>query len=768
MARSVPSVVDGLTPGQRKILFSSFRKNFIRETSVEQFKWYVLKHSAYQHGEQSLAESIIGMAQDFVGTNNMNLFLPKGGCGTRSTGGIPKDYEFDSGRYSHTQLSPITRCLFPKNDDIHLDYVNEHGQNIEPIWYVPVIPMVLVNGCEGRGQGWSTYVPNYNPRDIVANVRRLLNGEPMQPMHPWYKGFKGTTERTATKEAGATYTVSGLIEQIDDNTLDISELPIRRWTQDYKDFLESMMTANDKVKEPFIKAYKDYSDDVAVKLLVSMSEENMLKAKQEGLLKKFKLTTTISTSNMHLFDPKGVIKKYDNPEQIIEDFFQKFLLNNLELDLLKLDNKVRFILGVGKGKIKVFNSKKADLFLELKEKGFTPFPKIKVEEVITGASDAVETEENSEGTASVEAGDYDYLLQMEIGTLTLEGVQELLKERDQLNDDVNELRRATPMSFWNKDLDALDAELDAQNKRDAKEEVVRQQRQYWRMNPQELQDLMMNEPDHKPSRQAPKNPRKISKNVISTATVAKSVDTSAASAMETDTVHEVVNPKGKAKGKEAPIKMQRKPTSTLRDEDDHEIRDQSEAMEVELRQKEAKKKPPSRKKGSAANEVEKSFDNEDIEVQVVEKKKAGRKAAAGKAKAAKPPAAPAATKKRGLAAQMVGQKLIADVLKPAEKSPEKKVRKMRASSFNKKSGSLLGRAAAKDTKDASVSPISEEEFGGSTSNLDTIGGGGSSETMTRVITRPQRANRTRKTYVLSDSESEKEATDGSEFNEDED
>ena len=115
--------------------------------------------------------------------------------------------------------------------------------------YVPIIPMVLVNGSEGIGTGWSSYIPNYNPRDIVANVRRLLNGEQMEPMHPWYRGFKGTIEKTASKEAGVTYTVTGIIEEVDETTIRITELPIRRWTQDYKDFLDSIITGND----PFIK-----------------------------------------------------------------------------------------------------------------------------------------------------------------------------------------------------------------------------------------------------------------------------------------------------------------------------------------------------------------------------------------------------------------------------------------------------------------------------------------------------------------------------------
>lgn len=196
-------------------------------------------------------------------------------------------------------------------------------------------------------------------------------------------------------------------------------------------------------------------------------------------------------------------------------------------------------------------------------------------------------------------------------------------------------------------------------------------------------------------------------------------------------------------------------------------------------QKQATKKPPSRKNVAGKKisldisededqefEFEDISDDDEFEVQVVKGKKGGRKPAAGNAKAAKPPAAPAATKKRGPAAsskqsQLVSQKLITDVLKPSESagvSPEKKVRKMRASPFNKKSSSVLGRVAAKDSNDDIVSPGSR----------DTSGGGGSSE-MIRVA-RPQRANRTKTTYVLSDSEDEEEdeATDVSEFSEDED
>ncbi|KAF8396139.1 hypothetical protein HHK36_017752 [Tetracentron sinense] len=771
LQRSIPSMVDGLKPGQRKILFCSFKRNFVKEAKVAQFSGYVSEHSAYHHGEQSLASTIIGMAQDYVGSNNINLLQPNGQFGTRHQGG--KDHA--SARYIYTCLSPITRSLFPKDDDILLDYLNEDGQTIEPTWYVPIIPTVLVNGSEGIGTGWSSYIPNYNPRDIVANVRHLMNGEPMEPMDPWYKGFKGTIEKAATKEAGVSYTVSGIIEEINETTLRITELPVRRWTQDYKEFLETNMTGNDKIKDPFIKDYREHNDDTTVYFDVILSEENLMMAKQEGLMKKFKLTTTLSTSNMHLFDPKGIIKKYDTPEQILEEFFhlrlvvyekrKKVLLENLELELLKLDNKVRFILGVVKGEIIVNNRKRADLFLELQRKGFTPFPKKTktVDAVVAGATE--DTEENEEkeevvNSRGVRASDYEYLLSMAIGTLTLEKVQELCANKDRLNNEVDELRKATPKSLWMEDLNALEKELDEQDKNDANAEEARKQ----------IKGRVISGAGSKVSRQAPKNPRKKAANNPEPA--AESVAASVSSEMELGNVPEVVKPKGRAAGpRKAPAKKE-KTILVDSDEDDEEVLelkdrlaaynlesspDHLEAMETEEPQVPAGKKEPSRKEKIWENDD----NDEDFEPQVG--KKGGRKPTAN-AKAGKPPTA---ARKRGQGNKqqppVLTQKLITEVLKPAENagvSPEKKVRKMRASPFNKKSGSLLGRVVKEDDEESS--PTGSEEKSGSAS--------GSSEEVSEVMVaraRPQRANRGQTRYVLSDTESD-EAADDSDFSDTED
>ncbi|KAI5070065.1 hypothetical protein GOP47_0014408 [Adiantum capillus-veneris] len=481
LARSIPSIVDGLKPGQRKVLFCSFKRNFVTQAKVAQLSGYVSEHSAYHHGEQSLVTTIIGMAQNYVGSNNINLLSPLGQFGTRSQGG--KDHA--SGRYIFTCLNPITRFLFPKEDDILLHYYKEDGQSIEPVWYCPILPMVLVNGCDGIGTGWSTFVPNYNPRDIVANIQRLLDGLQTEPMHPWYKGFKGTIEHTSTKESGISYTIKGVYKRVDKTTIQITELPIRKWTQDYKEFLEGMMNPRDKGKEPFIKDYKEHSTDTQVNFEVHLSQENMAQAIAEGVSKRFKLSTTISTSNMHLFDAKGRIQKFNSPEQILEAFFNVRLelyvrrkevqLRNLQLELLKVENKVRFVISVVKGEIIVSSRKMTELHHELKVKGFTPFPKNSksIEPVVAGGGGTLEDEESNdlgEALQGVGAGDYEYLLSLPIGSMTMEKIQALCSGRDKLEASVEELRRATPKSLWIRDLEALENQLDVQELEEAQEE----------------------------------------------------------------------------------------------------------------------------------------------------------------------------------------------------------------------------------------------------------------------------------------------------------
>lgn len=187
-ARALPSMVDGLKVGQRKILFAAFRRRLVREIKVASLAGYVIEHAAYHHGEAALADTIIAMAQNFVGSNNINYFVPSGTFGTAAEGG--KDAA--SPRYINTSLTPLTRVLFPEHMDAVLTYLTDDGKTIEPQWYLPILPAILFNGPEGQGTGHSTNWPPYNPRDVLRNQRRLLAGQSLLPLTPWMRGFQGT------------------------------------------------------------------------------------------------------------------------------------------------------------------------------------------------------------------------------------------------------------------------------------------------------------------------------------------------------------------------------------------------------------------------------------------------------------------------------------------------------------------------------------------------------------------------------------------------
>lgn len=355
--RSIAHFMDGMKPSQRKVLYSCFKRNLRQEIKVAQLAGYVSEHSAYHHGEASLTQTIIGMAQNFVGSNNINLLSPCGQFGTRLMGG--KDAA--SPRYVFTKLENVTRAIFHPDDDALLEYLEDDGQQIEPLYYVPIVPMALINGCEGIGTGWSSSVPTYNPRELIANLRRMIQGEEPEEMLPWFRGFTGTVQQKAPNS----YLVTGTMEEVDEQTVRISELPVGKWTTDYKQYLESVLIGNTAAKDakdetgpatvPFVKDFKENHTDTTVLFTVTAPPEKLVEYAQEkgGLIKKFKLDTTISTTNMNMFDLGSQIKKYDGPLHLLREFFQvrmqyydhrkAYLLGKLTNDWEKLDNKVSLI-----------------------------------------------------------------------------------------------------------------------------------------------------------------------------------------------------------------------------------------------------------------------------------------------------------------------------------------------------------------------------------------------------------------------------------------
>lgn len=411
--RSIPSAVDGLKPSQRKVLYAAFKRNMTKDIKVAQFSGFVSETSAYHHGEVSLQGTIVGMAQNYVGSNNINFLVPSGQFGSRLMGG--KDSA--SARYIFTRLSPETRKIFPSVDDNLLKYLDDDGDQIEPEFYVPTIPTLLVNGASGIGTGFSTNIPSFKPKDIVNNVRRMITGETPLAMTPWYKGFKGTVEETAP----GVYVSKGVYEILG-KTATISELSIGSWTNDYKEFLEGLL------EKKILTGFREKHTEENV-----LFEIDFAGTPDVTILK---LETTIRTSNMHAFDANGKIKKYDSPLDILEEWFgvrkrfyikrKKFLLSDLTTRSIIAENKSRFIKIINDNELIVSKKSEKVLTEELKALNF-----YKVE------------------------GNFSYLLNMKISSMTTERVAELEKEAKKLREEVVILTATSEMSMWLEDLDAI-------------------------------------------------------------------------------------------------------------------------------------------------------------------------------------------------------------------------------------------------------------------------------------------------------------------------
>jgi DNA topoisomerase-2 len=480
--RSLPSMMDGLKPGQRKILYGCFKRNLVNEIKVAQLGGYVSENTGYHHGEQSLYLTIVGLAQDFVGSNNLYFLMPNGSFGSRATGG--KDAS--APRYIFTELNPLTRKVFNPKDDPLYHYMEDDESTVEPEYYAPIIPTILVNGADGIGTGWSCNIPCYNPEDLVANLKKLMNGEEPEPMTPWYRGWTGTIERVAPDK----FIAYGRIEQLDDRTLAITELPIRMWTQSMKLTLLNAIAPNPREsndKEHFIEDMTE-EHGVGIKFVVTLNAAQMEQALKEGLLRKFKLTSSISLGNMVAYDAQGRLKKYESVEQILVEFYyvrlemyqrrKDHLADNLRNQLEKLTAQARFIKLIIDKKLNISNRRRTDLISELEQLKFPKFGKDGVpvyemdpeEEteisIVLDEFEKAASGDEQETSAPVEVNkpslpSYEYLLGMAIWSLTKERYEKLLKQRDGKEDELNNLLKLSAKDLWNIDLDDF---LDAWHK----------------------------------------------------------------------------------------------------------------------------------------------------------------------------------------------------------------------------------------------------------------------------------------------------------------
>jgi DNA topoisomerase II len=426
--RSLPHFMDGLKPSQRKILFSSLKRNLFtkpKEIKVAQLSGYVSEHAGYHHGEASLQGAIVNMAQDFIGSGNINLLFPSGQFGTRIKGG--KDAS--SARYIFTYLNDIVKTIFDVNDNKLLNYLEDDGSPIEPDFYVPTIPMLLVNGAEGIGTGWSTNIPCYNPKDIINNLKRLIEDEESEivSMDPWYKGFTGTIE----KKDQNTWISTGVIKRLKPRNsyqdIEILELPVGVWTDDYKLFLNKLEQKED------ILDCKDYSTDEKVKFVVTFKKLYLSKTSDKDIIKLLKLTKNIKDSNMHAFQCDGTVKKYECAEEILWDFYEyrksfyvkrkEYIDLTLSNELKLLTEKLRFIKMVMDSQILVFRRKKSDIITDIESNNFE---KIK--------------------------DSYNHLLEIKIHAFTEDKLNELQSKIGTLTQELDILRSKSSNDLWLEDL----------------------------------------------------------------------------------------------------------------------------------------------------------------------------------------------------------------------------------------------------------------------------------------------------------------------------
>lgn len=353
--RSLPSIWDGMKESQRKVLFAAFKRNLTKEIRVAQLAGYTSEHAAYHHGEASLNGTIIGLAQNFVGSNNLPLLVPAGQFGSRLQGG--KDAA--SARYIHTFLQKYTRDIFLSVDDNLLPNQEDDGMKIQPEHYAPCIPLLLVNGSTGIGTGWSCCWPRHDPVQLIDYLLGQTN-----TLKPAFKGYNGTVKYDENYNIVST----GKWSRRTKNRIIISELPIGVWTQTYKDWLNKS-----KQQSWITRIEKDESTPDKVHFEINVDIKNEQVEEKFNLTKKMNIILTG-------FDTNGKIKTYTSVKDMLDEWvtarlvlYRKrriVIMCATEEKIRLLNEKINFIQAVNNGALQMKNLNKKDLIDLLVSKQF--------------------------------------------------------------------------------------------------------------------------------------------------------------------------------------------------------------------------------------------------------------------------------------------------------------------------------------------------------------------------------------------------------------
>lgn len=333
--RSLPSGIDGLKTSQRKILFGMQKKFPNSEVKVSIASAGCMEVSCYHHGD--LSDTIVKMARNYPGSNNVPYFDAIGQFGSRI------GPQASAARYIFVELNSNFRQLFRAEDEPILNYLEDDGVSVEPDFYLPTIPTILLNGADGMGTGFACYILKYNPQDVKKECIAALSGKKRTKLVPWYRGFTGDVARNSETDQ---VVFTGKFERINTTTLKITELPIGRYTKEYREHLNKLEA------DGTIRSYDDDSSEEQTSFTIRMSRETMAAATDEWILKAFKLTSRES-ENVTVWNERGRVKKFANVDEYLTWFVEYrvtryedrrlFQISSLKEDLEIATERIRFI-----------------------------------------------------------------------------------------------------------------------------------------------------------------------------------------------------------------------------------------------------------------------------------------------------------------------------------------------------------------------------------------------------------------------------------------
>jgi DNA topoisomerase-2 len=453
-SRSLVSMVDGLKISQRKILYGCMLKGLYKPNAnikVAQLSGYISEKTCYHHGEDSLNGAIIKMAQEFCGSNNLALLLPKGQFGSRLSGG--KDSA--SPRYIFTALNKCATKLFRLEDNPILPKNYDDGIEIEPKFYVPVLPLLLVNGALGIGTGFSTTIPAHDVSSIIESFRHMINSSKENSGNKKLSfldldidvvDFDGSYNISKTG-----YDYYGNIELMDNDNYLITELPVGMWTSNYKKKLESLESSGK------IKIVKDSNTSKKIKIEISILDNKIANGidsnnddKMYPCYKKLNLITSIKLGNMHAYDDDCNIKKYKSIVNIMEEFSKvrieyyhkrkEYMIKNLQFQIEVSQMKYQFIHDIIKGDLIIYkngkNKNKTEILDQLEELNYK----------------------------DINNDNFDSLIKMSIISLSVERANKLKNQVDKLKKELEILKSTDILDIWLNEIGEFEVEYNKYRK----------------------------------------------------------------------------------------------------------------------------------------------------------------------------------------------------------------------------------------------------------------------------------------------------------------